>query len=59
MDEIKPAADVTTLMTNYRAAVTVSDKTRQDFLVMGQTQTASSKLGLDQELKKNALLRCT
>ena len=45
------------LMKKYRAAVTVSDDTRKDFLKMGQTQTASTNLGMDDEIKRNALLR--
>ena len=45
------------LMDKYRAAVTVSDDTRKEFLGMGQIQTASTNLGMDDEIKRNALLR--
>ena len=55
--EVDSTIQVQTLMQNYRRAVKTSDDTRNTFLKMGQTQSASTNLGLNEELKKNALLR--
>lgn len=45
------------MLTDYRTAITVKPEDRTKFLNLGQTTLPSSRLGMDKELKMNALLR--